>query len=674
MSSTRTDEIPWAGIGPSLERLLRYEDQLHSGGNAGDALLAALAGEPPESAWRLFLMSARNFDAVVDHVLDMSRRNAATPGAAAGQARTIAEAALGLGAGHDVLRRYLLGRALLPSKVRDRADESLASGGVDAPLGAVAFAAGIDRLIRQGGLDEYSQDVVEYWYREILNGDVGVDDAAALPDQLMDAKTRLLAYHAGLRFARPVDGTAVYSLYAFVLTAPDVPAAVDAVFDVYAIGLKLDPEQVEPFFASLPRDELVHRFRMLKDWIGDRYIFGKLLTPKLAGFLAQPGDFQPLLNKLERLSDETLAGRFRIDNILQRDLELQRFVMEYTKHNAVNRSLPYINESDGEMLEKFEKMKELPPQQDEPVSLTDEHLAQAKRSAYEAHGLLVFLRELRARTDRHIVVVGNDRYGRQWAVEPLEDFLKDGFTLRYDRAPSHMATALTVGSARFGEGALDIRGAWTPDIFPREFARQIGDHMPHVVIVDAMSPGKGRGDDLMLFSRANQGYANWFVAFNDVRAEGDGARYQEDTFLPQHHFPQVLKWHELVTLRRQLREWVAPGSTYRMSLWSPQPAGQARFGESVVTNVAPDLDTDRPQVVFANPVIYRDGAQDFPADLHSTRPYYFDGPESLVREKIIFGFGSHGFETRVVGPTTAMFVAAVQRAITDEVARLLEGD
>jgi hypothetical protein len=271
-------------------------------------------------------------------------------------------------------------------------------------------------------------------------------------------------------------------------------------------------------------------------------------------------------------------------------------------------------------------------------------------------------------------VVGNDRYGRQWAVEPLEDFLRDGFSLRYDRAPSHMSTRLTVGGARFGEGALDVRGAWTPDILPREFARQIGEQMPHVVIVDANSPGKYRGEHIMMFSRSNQGYVNWFVAFNDVRAQGDGAWYRRDTFLPPHHLPELLKWHEFVTLRRQLREWVAPGPTYRMALWTPQPAELAQFGELTVTNIAPDLDTDRPQVVFANPVIYGNSAEGLREDLHGTRPYYFDGPERFVKEKIIFGFGSHGFETRVVGPTTAMFVAAVQRAITTEVARLLESD
>jgi hypothetical protein len=44
------------------------------------------------------------------------------------------------------------------------------------------------------------------------------------------------------------------------------------------------------------------------------------------------------------------------------------------------------------MYEKFGQMEELPSQRDELVSLTEEHLAQAKRSAYEAYGLLNFLR------------------------------------------------------------------------------------------------------------------------------------------------------------------------------------------------------------------------------------------------------------------------------------------
>ena len=56
------------------------------------------------------------------------------------------------------------------------------------------------------------------------------------------------------------------------------------------------------------------------------------------------------------------------------------------------------------------------------------------------------------------MVVGNDRYGRQWVIEPIEGYLKEGFTLRYDRVRSGTATRLSVPSA-----------------FPREFVKEISE-------------------------------------------------------------------------------------------------------------------------------------------------------------------------------------------------------
>jgi len=51
----------------------------------------------------------------------------------------------------------------------------------------------------------------------------------------------------------------------------------------------------------------------------------------------------------------------------------------------------------------------------------------------------------------------------------------------------------------------------------------------------------------------------------------------------------------------------------------------------------PDFDDDRPQVVLANPIVYRNDT--LPEDLHATLPYYFDGPEKYVSEKVVPGFG-----------------------------------
>ena len=62
-------------------------------------------------------------------------------------------------------------------------------------------------------------------------------------------------------------------------------------------------------------------------------------------------------------------------------------------------------------------------------------------------------------------------------AEPLEDYLEDGFSLRYDRVPSHLSVGLTVPYARQQCG-LDEVGAWTPDAMPREFARELAATFP----------------------------------------------------------------------------------------------------------------------------------------------------------------------------------------------------
>ena len=76
----------------------------------------------------------------------------------------------------------------------------------------------------------------------------------------------------------------------------------------------------------------------------------------------------------------------------------------------------------------------------------------------------------------------------------------------------------------------------------------------------------------------------------------------------------------------------------------------AELGTITVPHVAPDLKSDRPQVVMANPIVYQTEGEDLPEQLHGTRPYYFDGPEKYVTEEIVFGFGPYGFQPRVRVP------------------------
>ena len=462
-----------------------------------------------------------------------------------------------------------------------------------------------------------------------------------------------------------VSEAEVQQEYAPVFAAPDILNAVDVVLEMESLKLRIDMDAMGPFL-TLSKSEATNRFKRLQQWIGGAFV-DVAVTPALAEFLAAPGDFEAKLGELERLLGETRNGRFRADKPVQRDLEYWKFTHEYSRVYGVNRRLPYVNDPFAVLYRKFIELPELDHDHEETWRLEGRHLREVKRAAYEAFLFLRFLLRLRAGTSRPIVVVGNNRYGRQWVVEPLETFLGDSFTLRYDGVPSHTSMRLTVGWARNFEQSADNTGPWTPDAFPMEFVREMDRDMPHIVVADGKSVHGYAGD--MMLSRASKIYANWVAAFNDVRAEGCRTAYESESCLPAGHLRELVHWFEFVRLRRQLAEWVSPGPTYRVGLWAPQPTETVQMGEIRVPNVPPELDTDRPQFVLANPIIYETAS--LSEGLRDTAPYYFDGPEKYVQEEIVFGFGPYGFQPAVKGTMTATFVAAVQRAIQEEVSRLM---
>ncbi len=511
-------------------------------------------------------------------------------------------------------------------------------------------------------------DVVHHWRTQFVDGRIDPGNSAALAGQLREALRRLLA-HMQSNSREPVRETHVHKKYAPVLVAEDVPKAVEVAILIESIDVRLDLEFARPLL-TLDPDEASSRLSRLKEWMGRTYIYDVIVTPVLAEFLAQPGDFESKLARLDRLAEETEHGRFDPQDPLQRDLEYQKFSHEYHRLYGANRRLPYVNEPPTALYRKFVELPVLDHEHREKWRLEGQHMREVKRAAYEAAEFLRFLRRFRAGTSRPIVVVGNNRYGRQWVVEPLEELLRDGFTLRYDGVPSHMSTRLSVASARNFEQSADNTGPWTSDAFPMDFVREIELDMPHIVVADAKSSYKY--DGAMMLSRAAKTYANWVAAFNYVRAEGDVAAYQHESCLPLDHLGRLVHWYEFVRVRRQLEEWVTPGSTYSVGLWAPQTTDTAHLGELPVSFRPPALDTDRPQFVLANPLVYDDDA--LPEHLHGTTPYYFDGPEKYVREEIVFGFGPYGFQPAAKGTMTTAFVAALQRAITEEVKSLTAAD
>jgi hypothetical protein len=672
MTSTQKHEIPWGNIGEPLADLLRYERKIGYYEHAGYALLSTVVHETADSAWRRFLLADNNFAEVVSQVIAISDKESRNPKEVIDSIRELVDAAYA----HEpkkampFLKAYLNYRPSFPDSIRKKLDGLSMRGKRRVALRATAFAAEMERLRPFDPYTEVAEAVSEHWYEQILQGDITARQGRRIPAQILTAKKRLLNHLHETEGDSQIDEEAIFDRYADVFKSIDILGLTDIIIGMHRFNLiqrfhvTFDVAQIELFLKNFPKTEVLNRFERLETWLGKYHKTnhdGTILTPPLIDFLSKDSDFDSLLAELDQYRGDTLNGRFDINNILQRDLEFRRFAYEYTRvlepltYQLQNRYLP--PKPTEELYRLFNQLETLPPSTPPESHLSEQHLVEVGRTAYEATEFLKFLREFGARTSRHIVVVGNDRYGRQWVVEPIEMHLKEGFTLRYDRVRSGTSTRLSVPSA-----------------FPREFVKEISEQMPHIVIVDASHAPPN--NDVMQLSRGLRGYAHWFAVFNDLRAEGNVARYQDESSLPAAHFPELMKWHEYVARRQQLGEWVSPGQTYRVTTWAPELKDVVILGDMQVKRYPAvsheEMGGDLPVVILANPIIYRTEGDDLPSALRGTTPRHFDDPEAHATDSIVFGFGSHGLETRLEGMSTEQFVQTAQGHIKEEIDRLLK--
>ena len=541
---------------------------------------------------------------------------------------------------------HLRQRAQIPARVRQQLDQMVSE---------------IERLQSTGELGDDTDEVFSHWFDELVAGRLTEEQARAIPVQLVAARDLMLSAFAEMERAPEVDKDNLYDLLPFVFKSSDIAGVAQLVIRVYQLKLRIDIDQIQafltPFLHCNSIDEIMRRLDRLGQWMTQfegRNYEGVMFTPVVTRYLAEHSDFDAALAEFDRLRTETLKGQFRLDNELQRDLEFLRFA-------HLNANLNGGRRGGDEQYAAFKSLPVLLLASQETVELSEQHLAQAKRYGYQAACFLQFLRHFKDNTLRPIVVVGNDRYGRQWVVEPLQDYLKDDFTLRYDRVRSHTSFRLRVPH----EVENKVRAG-----FPQDFVRELSEQIPHVIIVDARNPVRGPG--MMKMSRGARDYVNWFMVFNDIRAEGDISKYEHDGAIP--HLSELRKWYEFDVVRRSIKPWVKPGPTYKITHWAPELKEYVMLGDFAMRAEYPDPSSDKPQVVMSNADIYRTEGDDLYETLQGTQPYYFDGPEKYVKETVEFGFGEYGLETRVKGPTTDEFVAKVQQEITAEVERLLQSN
>ncbi len=672
MASTEKQEIPWDDIGEPLADLLRYEREIGYYEHASYALLSTVVHETKDSAWRQFLLADDNFAAVVGQVIAISGRESKNPQAVLDPIRELVHAA------HthtpkraeQFLKTYLKYRPNFPCPIRKELDALSMQGKRRIVLRATVFAAEIERLRPFQPDSDIAEAVSEHWYKQILQGKIPARQGRRIPAHILTAKKRLLNHLREAEGDSQIDDEVILDRYGEVFKSIDILGLTDVVIGMRRFNLicsfhvKFGVKQIELFLKNFPKIEVLNRFEKLEQWLGKYHKTnhdGTILTPPLINFLSKSSDFDSLLSELDRYRADTRNGQFDINNILQRDLEFRRFAYEYTRvlepltYQLQNRYPP--PKSNEELYQLFNQLKKLPAVAADQPHLDEQHLAEVGRAAYEAVGFLKFLKGFQTCTNKHIVVVGNDRYGRQWVVEPIEAYLKEGFTLRYDRVRSGTSTRLSVPSA-----------------FPREFVKEICERMPHIVIVDASHAPPN--NDVMQLSRGLRGYAHWFAVFNDLRSEGNLALYQDESSLPAEHFPELMKWHDYVARRQQLREWISPGQTYRVTTWAPELKDTVILGDMQVKRYPAvsheEIGGNFPLMILANPIIYRTEGADLPDALRGTTPRYFDDPEAHAADSIVFGFGSHGLETRLEGMSTEQFVQTAQGHIKEEIDRLLK--
>ena len=422
---------------------------------------------------------------------------------------------------------------------------------------------------------------------------------------------------------------------------------------------QLAGRHIEQLSAHYPREEVARRFEKLEAWIGQYHKTnhdGTVLTPALTQFLSRQAAFEALLDHLSHLRDQTRNGRFQLDNTLQRDLEFRRFEYEYSRileplaYQLRGRYPPPL--STLEFYRLFEGLDQLPDPVEEEFHLDQQQRAEAQRAAFEAAGLLHFLRAFRAGTSRPILVIGNDRFGRQWFVEPIAEYLGDGFSVEYHRVRSGTSTRMSV-----------------PSPFPQSTVVGLSRQMPHVVVVDGChAPAR---NDVLPLSRGLRAFGHWFVVFNHLRCRGDTDQYRGETGFPENYLRALARWHEFAAAREFIEEWVNPGPHYRIVSWGPQLHDAVQMGDETMPRHPTALAGDRPLAILANPIVYRTEGDDLPAALRGTTPRYFDDPEQHAANEILFGFGPFGLETRRQGTSTEKFVRTVQRRVKTELKHML---
>lgn len=233
--------------------------------------------------------------------------------------------------------------------------------------------------------------------------------------------------------------------------------------------------------------------------------------------------------------------------------------------------------------------------------LTSYEKFEAEITAFEAAQTYWFLRS-RQESGRPVEVIGNQRYGKLFVIEPLEKLLEEvgiSYNYPYIRSTSALST--------------DIH-----EVFEDQFVKKIITNSPDIVIVDGTARSFYQG--YTRYPKSMYAFLNWFLAFDETLGTGFNpiAVHRRKLFEENPMFKG---------LGRRLWDQHPISPRYQLSFWSPSPTNRILIGESAITLPFIHPSSYSPHIIFANPVSDPETTTYPKEQMRSHTPAYFDDPE-----------------------------------------------
>lgn len=336
------------------------------------------------------------------------------------------------------------------------------------------------------------------------------------------------------------------------------------------------------------------------------------------------------LEELRQLRDDIQRGNLDPQNTLQRDLEYWNYLKL-----ANNGKLNYVD---------FQKL-DLVEVSSEGVLRTADRM-EAEATAYEDANLYWFIRQ-GLDQNRDKMVIGNERFGYRFYVDPLKPDLEDlGVSV------NSYGIAYVHSMIPNDEHDFDA-------LLPQSFADYLIERgYPNIVIVDGSNDAFRNG--VPRLPSAHVGYLGWFLAYNEALGITD---YLSPSI------EQVLKTNESYGRLVDRLRATNIQKPYNISFWTPQQSSRILVGSHEVDYRNPN--NEGPQLVLVNPIMIPSEHPDFPEEFSQHQSGYFNDPDQKLPEGSELVLTKHGMQIIHHGMDEAQFTSLVQMAIMTNLPRMI---